>query len=114
MSEHVARLVASEIEKRSGIETELIDIAKMPLPTSDAGEAIKEPGFAEKMERADANVMFRRNTTTAIPAFSSMSSTVASRSTFTRPWEQSESPPALSVVLESFRICSRSCENWGW
>jgi multimeric flavodoxin WrbA len=29
MSEHAAKLVTSEIEKRIGIETELIDIAKM-------------------------------------------------------------------------------------
>src|SRR5215467_10510874 len=57
MSEHVARLVASEMEKRRGVETELIDIAKMQLSTSDAGEAIKEPEFAGKMERADAIVI---------------------------------------------------------
>jgi len=57
MSEHVARLVTSEIEKRSGVETELIDIAKMQLPTHDAGEAIKHPKFAGKMERADALVI---------------------------------------------------------
>jgi NAD(P)H-dependent FMN reductase len=57
MSEHAAKLVSSEIEKRIGVETELIDIAKMQLSTSDAGEAIKEPGFAGKMERADAIVI---------------------------------------------------------
>src|SRR5215467_8330908 len=57
MSEHAAKLVTSEIEKRTCVETELIDIATMPLPTSDAGEAIKEPGFAGKMERADALIV---------------------------------------------------------
>jgi len=57
MSEHAAKLVTSEIEKRTGIETELIDIAKMPLPTSDAGESIKEPVFAGKIERADALII---------------------------------------------------------
>jgi len=57
MSEHAAKLVTSEIEKRIGVETELIDIAKMQLSTSDAGEAIKEPGFSGKMERADAIVI---------------------------------------------------------
>jgi NAD(P)H-dependent FMN reductase len=57
MSEHAARLVTSEIEKRSGVETELIDIAKMQLPTNDAGEAIKQPEFAGKLERADALVI---------------------------------------------------------
>lgn len=57
MSEHVARLVTSEIERRSSIETELIDIAMMQLSTSDAGEAIKQPEFARKMDRADAIVI---------------------------------------------------------
>jgi NAD(P)H-dependent FMN reductase len=57
MSEHAARLVTGEIEKRAGIETDLIDIATMQLPINDAGEAIKNPEFASKMERADALVI---------------------------------------------------------
>src|SRR6266496_6149746 len=57
MSEHAARLVIGEIKNRPGVETELIDIAKMQLPTNDAGEAIKNPEFASKMERADALVV---------------------------------------------------------
>lgn len=57
MSEHAARLVAEEVAKRPGVETELIDIARLPLPVNDAGEAIKDPAFAEKMNRADALVI---------------------------------------------------------
>src|SRR5215467_6711987 len=57
MSEHAAKLVTSEIAKRGGVETELIDIAKMQLRTNDAGEAIKEPDFASKMGRADGLVI---------------------------------------------------------
>ena len=57
MSEYVAKVVTEEIEKRMGVETELIDIAKMQLPTNDAGEAIKHPDFASKMDRADALVI---------------------------------------------------------
>ena len=57
MSEHAARLVIGEIKNRPGVKTELIDIAKMQLPTNDAGEAIKNPEFASKMERADALVV---------------------------------------------------------
>lgn len=57
MSLHAARLVADEIAKRPGVETELIDIARLPLPTNDAGEAIKDAGFAAKMNRADALVI---------------------------------------------------------
>jgi NAD(P)H-dependent FMN reductase len=57
MSLHAARLVTQEVGKRAGVETELIDIAKLPLPTDDAGEAIKDPGYSTKMERADALII---------------------------------------------------------
>ena len=57
MSEAVARLVTSEVAKRPGIETELIDIARLPLRVDDAGEATKDPAFAGKMQRADALVV---------------------------------------------------------
>jgi NAD(P)H-dependent FMN reductase len=57
MSEHAARVVFAEIEKRPGIETELIDAATLPISTHDAGEAAKDPVFAEKMNRADAIVL---------------------------------------------------------
>src|SRR4029077_9089163 len=57
MSQHAAHLIAQEIGKRPGVETELIDIAQLPLPTNDAGEAIKDPGFSAAMDRADALVI---------------------------------------------------------
>ena len=57
MSVHAARLVTEELGKRNGVETELIDIAKLPLPTNDAGEAIKHADFSSKMSRADALVI---------------------------------------------------------
>ena len=57
MSLHPAQLVTQEIGKYAGIETELIDIAQIHLPTNDAGEAIKDRNFSEKMERADALVI---------------------------------------------------------
>ncbi|HEV2729076.1 MAG TPA: NAD(P)H-dependent oxidoreductase [Terriglobales bacterium] len=57
MSLHAARLVAEELGKCQGVETEFIDIAKLPLPTNDAGEAIKHPDFSDKMNRADALVV---------------------------------------------------------
>src|SRR5208283_5965302 len=53
----VARFIVAELSKRPGIATELIDIAALPLPTGDAGEAIKDPGFAARMDRADALVI---------------------------------------------------------
>ncbi len=56
-SEAVARLLVAETSKRPQVTTELIDIAKLPLPTDDAGEAIKDPGLSSLMERADALVI---------------------------------------------------------
>lgn len=57
MSFHPARLVTEELRKLNGVETDLIDIAKLPLPTNDAGEAIKNAEFSAKMRRADALVI---------------------------------------------------------
>jgi NAD(P)H-dependent FMN reductase len=57
MSANVARLLTGEVAKQAGVETDLIDIAALPLPTDDAGEAIKDGIFSEKMERADGLVI---------------------------------------------------------
>ena len=57
MSLHVSRLFTQEMAKQNGVETELIDIATVSLPTGDAGEAIKEAGFSGKMNRADGLVI---------------------------------------------------------
>src|SRR5438270_5457855 len=57
MSLHVSRLITQEVARQNGIETELIDIATVSLPTGDAGEAIKEAGFSGKMDRADGLVI---------------------------------------------------------
>ena len=54
MSQHVARVVARELGNRAGVETEVIDVGQLPLPTNDAGEAIKDSGFSATMDRADA------------------------------------------------------------
>ncbi len=56
MSEHAAKLMWARVGQRSGVETELIDIAALPIPVDDAGEAVKDSAFAEKMNRADALV----------------------------------------------------------
>src|SRR5512144_574172 len=57
MSEPAAQLLVRELARRPGVETELIDIGRLPLPTDDAGEAIKCPAFSEPMNRADALVI---------------------------------------------------------
>jgi len=57
MSEHAARLVWSEVAKRPGVETELIDVATLPIPVDDAGDGAKDPDFADTMNCADALVL---------------------------------------------------------
>src|SRR5438093_12200306 len=56
-SESAARVVTAELEKREGIETELIDIARLEIAADDEGETTKDPVFAAKMKRADALVI---------------------------------------------------------
>jgi NAD(P)H-dependent FMN reductase len=53
-SEYAAKVVLGELQKRERVESELIDIRKLPMPVDDAGEAIKNPEFSAKMMRADA------------------------------------------------------------
>ena len=57
MSAHAARFMLGQIERRDGIRTELIDVSTLPMPVDDAGEAIKDPLFSEKMTMADALVI---------------------------------------------------------
>ena len=35
----------------------IVDICSLPLPTDDAGEAIKDSGFSSRMDRADGIVI---------------------------------------------------------
>jgi NAD(P)H-dependent FMN reductase len=57
MSEHAAELMRAEIARRPGLKTELIDVAKLSIPTDDAGESAKDAVFSEKMSFADALVI---------------------------------------------------------
>ena len=50
---HAARLFTELLNRRAGVESTLIDIARVPLPVDDAGEAIKDPVFAAAMTAAD-------------------------------------------------------------
>ena len=56
-SEHVARFVHGEFSKRKGVESELIDIRELSIPSDDAGSGIKDAGFSETCMRADAFVL---------------------------------------------------------
>ena len=58
MSLHAANLMTAEVAKQAGVETELIDIARLPMPgADDAWQAIRDAGFAGKMNRADGLVI---------------------------------------------------------
>lgn len=56
-SEAVAKFIVEQISTRADLETELIDIRTLPIATDNAGETIKDPGFAAQMERADGLII---------------------------------------------------------
>ncbi len=56
-SEQVAKLMVDEVAKRPGVETELIDIAKLPIQVDDTGTDAPIPGFREAMARMDGLVI---------------------------------------------------------
>lgn len=57
MSAAASAVITGELAKRPDVQTELIDIANVPLPTDDAGEAIKDARFAGSIARADGLVI---------------------------------------------------------
>jgi len=56
-SENVAKFVFGEVQKREGVETELIDLRDLNLAVDDAGEQIKDARFSATIERADGIVI---------------------------------------------------------
>jgi NAD(P)H-dependent FMN reductase len=56
-SEHAAQLFNELLNRRSGVISRVIDIATVPMPVDDAGEAIKDPAFAAAMTEADGLVI---------------------------------------------------------
>ncbi|HEX8174298.1 MAG TPA: NADPH-dependent FMN reductase [Pyrinomonadaceae bacterium] len=56
-SENVARFVYGELLKLAGVETALVDVRAISLPTDDAGEAIKDSDFSASVSRADGLVI---------------------------------------------------------
>src|SRR5229473_2107473 len=56
-SENVAKFVFGEVQKREGVETELIDIRDLNFPVDDAGEQIKNAKFSATCERADGLII---------------------------------------------------------
>ena len=56
-SAHAAQLFADLLNQRAGVVSQVIDIATVPMPIDDAGEAIKDPAFAKAMTEADGLVI---------------------------------------------------------
>src|SRR5262245_5557688 len=56
-SVHAARLLAELLNRRAGVRSEMIDIASLPLPVDDAGEAIKSEAFSAVVAEADGLVI---------------------------------------------------------
>ena len=57
LTEPAANFVFGEVSKRSDIETELIDIRKIPIRMDDAGEALKDSEFSVTVDRADGLIL---------------------------------------------------------
>lgn len=57
MSAHAARFVSQELERRDGVDTELIDIGCLEHHLDDNGQGTGDARFAASMARADAIVL---------------------------------------------------------
>src|SRR5437667_2269388 len=56
-SEHAAQFVFEQTKKRAGVETEFIDVRKLPMRLDDAGEQMKDPQFSSTIERCDGLII---------------------------------------------------------
>lgn len=56
-SEHVAQFLLGEMRKRPEIETEIIDVRNLAMTLQDAGQAMQDPAYKEKIVRADGIVI---------------------------------------------------------
>jgi NAD(P)H-dependent FMN reductase len=56
-SEHAARLVFEQARKRADIETEVVDVCKVPMKLDDAGEQMKDPKFSATIQRCDGLII---------------------------------------------------------
>lgn len=57
MSGNVASFLAGEIAKHENVETGVVDLLNVPLPSNDAGEQIKDSSFSQIVMKADALVI---------------------------------------------------------
>ncbi len=57
LTEPAANFVFGQVSKRGDIQTELIDIRKIPIRMDDAGEALKNTQFSATVARADGLIL---------------------------------------------------------
>lgn len=57
MSEPIARFIFQQVCQYQGVETELIDIRKLPISVIDAGPNAKISSFSETVQRADGLII---------------------------------------------------------
>jgi NAD(P)H-dependent FMN reductase len=67
MSAHAARFVCQELQKREGVQTELIDIAGLEHNLDENGRGTGDPTFAASMARADGIVIVAPEYNHAMP-----------------------------------------------
>src|SRR2546425_13358050 len=68
-SVHAAKLLADLLNRRAGVSSEVIDIASLPLPVDDAGEAIKSAAFSAMIAAADGLVIVAPEYNHSFPGF---------------------------------------------
>jgi len=56
-SEYAARFVFEQTKRRADVETELIDVRKLPMRLDDAGEQMKDATFSATIERCDGIIL---------------------------------------------------------
>ena len=56
-TECAARFVFDQVKKRADMETELIDICKIPMKLDDAGEQMKDTTFSASISRCDGLII---------------------------------------------------------
>jgi len=56
-SENAAHFIFEQTKARAGVETEFVDIAKIPMRLDDAGEQMKDPAFSDLVTRADGLIL---------------------------------------------------------
>jgi NAD(P)H-dependent FMN reductase len=56
-SVHAAKLLADLLNRRAGVCSGVVDIASLPLPVDDAGEAIKQAAYSQAISAADGLVI---------------------------------------------------------